>query len=66
MLLFLFLPVLYASTLAHRCFKAAWGGLGFVVLIVMWDAITFGCLGISVALGRAWSLISPMSKEVWS
>lgn len=111
MLLVLFLPVLYASALAHHYFKAyapsnvlirrvragrlrwrtagallalsfvlvaiahvlaaivaagAWGGLNFVVLMVMWDAIKFGCLGISVALGRAWSLIRPMSKEVWS
>ena len=44
----------------------AWGGLNLIVLVLVWDAIKFGCLGVGIALARAWSLIRPASKEVWS
>ena len=112
MLLFLFVPVVYASALVHHCFQAyapsnvlirrvrtarpqwrtagallalslalvatahglaalvaagAWGGLNLVVLMLVWDAIKFACLGVSIGLSRLWSLIRPAkSKAVWS
>jgi hypothetical protein len=55
-----------ARGLATVVAAGAWGELYLVVLTLVWDAIKFGCLGLSIVLGRAWSLIRPVSKEVWS